>query len=154
MVDLKPVIELVHSATVSPTPKKEESYETEESTKATVSNPLWSLYFNQSYDVPTYEQNIPSNLFFVSPPINELDFDFVVQEAREIFHKMYPEEEFFPETKEPSNDNFDDENEEKQEGENKMENDEKVEESNEQVEKQDIETNDDKADEVEMKQTE
>lgn len=64
--------------------------------------PLWSLYFNQSTEQSHVGSQLAENLHHVSPPVNELDFDTVVAEAKSIFEKMYPGEEWFPETKEPT----------------------------------------------------
>lgn len=85
--DLKPVIEKLYNA--KPTGANE--------------SPLWSLYYNQSTKQSHVGcQPLAENLHHVSPPVNELDFDVVVAEARSIFEKMYPGEEWFPETKEPT----------------------------------------------------
>lgn len=58
---------------------------------------LYSLYFN----VPDtshcdLSSSVPPNVHLCSGPDLDLDFDFAVNQAKEIFTKMYPEQEFLP----------------------------------------------------------
>ncbi|KAI5702784.1 hypothetical protein M8J75_004113 [Diaphorina citri] len=58
---------------------------------------LYALYFN----VPDtshcdLSSSVPSNVHLCSGPDLDLDFDFAVNQAKEIFTKMYPGEEFLP----------------------------------------------------------
>lgn len=63
---------------------------------------LWSIYFNQKCTKIKHLDNMaPENLFTVTPPINELDYEYALNEARTIFQQMYPDDEFFPQTKQP-----------------------------------------------------
>ncbi|XP_066998765.2 rab proteins geranylgeranyltransferase component A 2 [Anabrus simplex] len=63
---------------------------------------LWSLYYN----CPETSQcdlsaNVPSNVFLCSGPDLDLDFEFAVNQAKDIFTKMYPESEFLPRAPDP-----------------------------------------------------
>uniref|UniRef100_A0A8D8Y315 Rab proteins geranylgeranyltransferase component A n=3 Tax=Cacopsylla melanoneura TaxID=428564 RepID=A0A8D8Y315_9HEMI len=58
---------------------------------------LYALYFN----VPDtshcdLSSSVPQNVHLCSGPDLDLDFDFAVNQAKEIFTKMYPGEEFLP----------------------------------------------------------
>ncbi|CAG2107651.1 unnamed protein product [Medioppia subpectinata] len=41
---------------------------------------LWSVYFNQMCSKPDV-QNLPQNVYITTPPVNELDFDFAINEC-------------------------------------------------------------------------
>ncbi|CAH2006343.1 unnamed protein product [Acanthoscelides obtectus] len=63
---------------------------------------LWVCYFSLpdflSSDV---KQNVPDNVFLGTGPDIDSDYDFSVKQAKEIFSKMYPEEEFLPRAPDP-----------------------------------------------------
>ncbi|RWS11124.1 rab proteins geranylgeranyltransferase component A 2-like isoform X2 [Dinothrombium tinctorium] len=70
---------------------------------------LWSCYYNQKFvDCSNnFEMKIKS-AFVVSPPMNELDYDFAISEARQIFSTMFPDSEFLPRAPDPDEIVFDD----------------------------------------------
>uniref|UniRef100_A0A1B6CWS9 Rab proteins geranylgeranyltransferase component A n=1 Tax=Clastoptera arizonana TaxID=38151 RepID=A0A1B6CWS9_9HEMI len=63
---------------------------------------LWSLYFNcpetSDCDLSAY---VPKNVHLCSGPDLDLDFEFAVKQAKEIFNKMYPDCEFLPRAPDP-----------------------------------------------------
>nr|CAD7458034.1 unnamed protein product [Timema tahoe] len=63
---------------------------------------LWCLYFNcldtSSTDLSS---NTPEKVYLCSGPELDLDFEFAVQQARDIFGKMYPDLEFLPRAPDP-----------------------------------------------------
>ncbi|RWS31948.1 rab proteins geranylgeranyltransferase component A 2-like protein [Leptotrombidium deliense] len=62
---------------------------------------LWSCYYNQVF-VECNPDCLPhKNMFIVSPPSNELDYDFAISEAKKIFSSMFPNEEFLPRAPDP-----------------------------------------------------
>lgn len=65
-------------------------------------NILWCTFFNQM-DTSTVDlnSNVPAGLFVTSSPDVDLDYELAVKEAREIFEKMYPGEEFLPRAPDP-----------------------------------------------------
>ncbi|XP_054713825.1 rab proteins geranylgeranyltransferase component A 2-like [Uloborus diversus] len=70
--------------------------------KAERPNLLWSMYYNQK-DTSTVNLNsrVPEGLFLTSSPDFELDYEHAVAEAREIFEKICPGEEFLPRAPDP-----------------------------------------------------
>ncbi|XP_059488326.1 rab proteins geranylgeranyltransferase component A 1 [Neocloeon triangulifer] len=79
-------------------------------------NLVWSMFFNMN-DTSTCDlgANTPSNLFLTSGPDLDLDFDFAIKQAKEIFCKMYPEDEFLPRAPDPEEIILDDDEEPKKE---------------------------------------
>nr|CAD7425470.1 unnamed protein product [Timema monikensis] len=63
---------------------------------------LWCLYFNcldtSSTDLSS---NTPAKVYLCSGPELDLDFEFAVQQAKDIFGKMYPDLEFLPRAPDP-----------------------------------------------------
>ncbi|RZF47415.1 hypothetical protein LSTR_LSTR010618 [Laodelphax striatellus] len=64
---------------------------------------LWSLYFNcpetNSCDL---SPDVPANVHLCcSGPDLDLDFEYAVKQAKEIFTKMYPDSEFLPRAPDP-----------------------------------------------------
>lgn len=63
---------------------------------------LWSLFFNSpetsSCDLAS---DAPANVFLCSGPDYDLDFEFAVKQAKQIFEKMYPGCEFLPRAPDP-----------------------------------------------------
>ncbi|CAB3362953.1 Hypothetical predicted protein [Cloeon dipterum] len=78
-------------------------------------NLVWSMFFNMK-DTSTCDlgANTPTNLFLTSGPDLDLDFDFAIKQAKEIFSKMYPEDEFLPRAPDPEEIILDDDDEDKQ----------------------------------------
>ncbi|KAK7865799.1 hypothetical protein R5R35_001264 [Gryllus longicercus] len=63
---------------------------------------LWSLFFNcPETSQCDFSADVPSNVFLCSGPDLDLDFEFSVKQAKEIFTKMYPESEFLPRAPDP-----------------------------------------------------
>jgi len=63
---------------------------------------LWSLYFN--YPATSdhgLSASIPANVYLCSGPDLDLDFEYAVNQAKEIFNKMYPDSEFLPRAPDP-----------------------------------------------------
>jgi len=73
---------------------------------------LWSLYFNcpetSSCDLSA---DVPENVHLCSGPDLDLDFEFAVRQAKEIFNKMYPDCEFLPRAPDPEEIVLDDDSE-------------------------------------------
>ncbi len=61
--------------------------------------PLWELSFD--VDVVLEDEERSTNVFCCSGPRFELDYDASVAEARRVFGRMYPGEEFLPRAPEP-----------------------------------------------------
>ncbi|XP_053402003.1 rab proteins geranylgeranyltransferase component A 2-like isoform X2 [Mercenaria mercenaria] len=63
---------------------------------------LWSLYFTQK-DMSEVQasNNIPENVVLMSGPGTEIDIDRPVQEAKEVFKRILPDEEFLPKAPNP-----------------------------------------------------
>lgn len=57
---------------------------------------LWSCYYNQATADCTHITDKYQNLYVTSPPVNELDYDSVIEEAKSIFDTLLPDEEFLP----------------------------------------------------------
>jgi hypothetical protein len=50
---------------------------------------LWSLYYNQECSKP-YNPQLPQQVYTTTPPINELDFDFAINEVFiKVFNKYF-----------------------------------------------------------------
>lgn len=63
---------------------------------------LWSLFFNcPETSKCDFTANIPANVYLCSGPDLDLDFEYAVTEAKEIFSKMYPDSEFLPRAPDP-----------------------------------------------------
>ncbi|KAH9420679.1 hypothetical protein DERP_001110 [Dermatophagoides pteronyssinus] len=63
---------------------------------------LLSVYYNYCSEI--YDNNnedMPTNIKFISMPINEFNYENAVAEAEKIFKELYPNEEFFPLTEKP-----------------------------------------------------
>lgn len=96
--DLAPVIEKLFSSE-----EKEQSAAEEESELPSElrSRVVMLFYYQHRIESPP-DTGVPESVFLISPAINELDYDFAVEEAERIFKQMYPEEEFFPQTSDSS----------------------------------------------------
>lgn len=71
---------------------------------------IFSIYFNYHLEIASYTKKpLPINVEIVSTPINELNYHQVIEQAQQIFHRIYPDEEFFPKTESPDNKQFNDE---------------------------------------------
>ncbi|KAI4499972.1 hypothetical protein M0802_004842 [Mischocyttarus mexicanus] len=62
---------------------------------------LWSLYLNLPASDIKLNDTAPSNIYLCSGPDLELDFDFAVDQAKEIFKSMYPDDDFLPRAPDP-----------------------------------------------------
>ncbi|XP_058789210.1 rab proteins geranylgeranyltransferase component A 1 [Phymastichus coffea] len=62
---------------------------------------LWSLYLNLPASDIKLNKSAPSNIHLCSGPDLDLDFDFAVNQAKEIFKAMYPSEDFLPRAPDP-----------------------------------------------------
>ncbi|XP_043490567.1 rab proteins geranylgeranyltransferase component A 1 [Polistes fuscatus] len=93
-----------HTQTVSPDKRhlqegNQQDYEpNEEDLKPQI---LWSLYLNLPASDIKLNDTAPSNIFLCSGPDLELDFDFAVDQAKEIFKSMYPDDDFLPRAPDP-----------------------------------------------------
>ncbi|XP_071560115.1 rab escort protein isoform X2 [Temnothorax nylanderi] len=72
-----------------------------EETEYPVPQVLWSLYLNLPASDIKLSDSAPSNIHLCSGPDLELDFDFAVNQAKNIFKSMYPEEDFLPRAPDP-----------------------------------------------------
>lgn len=61
----------------------------------------YSLTFSQSTRIGSDPSTSLANVFCASGPTPELDFDYSISEAREIYRRIYPEEEFLPRAPDP-----------------------------------------------------
>ncbi|XP_015177725.1 PREDICTED: rab proteins geranylgeranyltransferase component A 1 [Polistes dominula] len=93
-----------HTQTVSPDKRhlqegNQQDYEpNEEDLKPQI---LWSLYLNLPASDIKLNDTAPSNIYLCSGPDLELDFDFAVDQAKEIFKSMYPDDDFLPRAPDP-----------------------------------------------------
>lgn len=63
---------------------------------------LYILYFNvEDTTQAPLNENCPPGLILVSSPGPYLDYEHPVSEAKEVFHRMYPNEEFLPRAPDP-----------------------------------------------------
>ncbi|XP_033218479.1 rab proteins geranylgeranyltransferase component A 2 [Belonocnema kinseyi] len=62
---------------------------------------MWSLYLNLPASDIKLSNSAPSNVHLCSGPDLDLDFDFAVNQAKEIFKSMYPDEDFLPRAPDP-----------------------------------------------------
>ncbi|XP_034936778.1 rab proteins geranylgeranyltransferase component A 1 [Chelonus insularis] len=62
---------------------------------------LWSLYLNLPASDIKLSNSAPKNIHLCSGPDLELDFDFAVNQAKEIFKTMYPDDDFLPRAPDP-----------------------------------------------------
>lgn len=63
---------------------------------------LYIVYFNaEDTTRASLNENCPSGLILVSSPGPYLDYEHPVNEAREVFRRMYPDEEFLPRAPDP-----------------------------------------------------
>nr|CAB3230603.1 rab proteins geranylgeranyltransferase component A 2 [Phallusia mammillata] len=69
---------------------------------------LWSSYFDMMEDGVTRDA-LPSNLYVARGPGMELGFDKTMGEARELFERICPDDEFLPRAPDPEEIVFDDE---------------------------------------------
>ncbi|PSN42493.1 hypothetical protein C0J52_09794 [Blattella germanica] len=96
--------------TISPNKKQSQDGEGEEtegddkSETVTTLKPqvLWSVFFNcpETSDCDL-TANVPANVFLCSGPDLDLDFEYAVKQAKEIFNRMYPDNEFLPRAPDP-----------------------------------------------------
>lgn len=56
---------------------------------------IWSLFYNISFVDNSVRSN-SDNLFVVDGPVFEMDYGKCISEAKSIFEKMFPNEEFLP----------------------------------------------------------
>ncbi|KAI4495227.1 hypothetical protein M0804_001428 [Polistes exclamans] len=93
-----------HTQTVSPDKRhlqegNQQDYEpNEEDLKPQI---LWSLYLNLPASDIKLNDTAPNNIYLCSGPDLELDFDFAVDQAKEIFKSMYPDDDFLPRAPDP-----------------------------------------------------
>lgn len=93
--DLQPAVSMLFEE--SETATQEERSEEEGKPRV-----LWSLKFQQrDLSVITPTEQTPDNVFVVTGPGTELDMDRCVAEAKTIFQKLCPEEEFLPKPPHP-----------------------------------------------------
>ncbi|VEN53356.1 unnamed protein product [Callosobruchus maculatus] len=63
---------------------------------------LWSCYFSlPDSNASDVQLKVPDNVFLCTGPDIDLDYDFSVKKAKEIFSKIYPDEEFLPRAPDP-----------------------------------------------------
>ncbi|KAG5311118.1 RAE1 geranylgeranyltransferase, partial [Acromyrmex insinuator] len=91
-----------HTQTVSPDKRhlQDDRQEKEES-EYPLPQVLWSLYLNLPGSDNRLSVFAPSNIHLCSGPDLELDFDFAVNQAKNIFKSMYPDEDFLPRAPDP-----------------------------------------------------
>ncbi|KAF8795737.1 Rab proteins geranylgeranyltransferase component like protein [Argiope bruennichi] len=91
--DLKSTVELLFS---------NGNKDTSEDEQEEKPNVLCSVYFNQ-WDTSTVNLNedLPSGFFLTSSPDLELDYEYAVKEAHDIFTAICPDEEFLPRAPDP-----------------------------------------------------
>lgn len=78
---------------------------------------VWSLYFNQvDHSGCDLQANTPSNLYLCPGPNTDLDYDLAIEQARSIFGRMFPGEEFLPRAPDPEEIAFDNQGTEPKQG--------------------------------------
>ncbi|XP_065207193.1 rab proteins geranylgeranyltransferase component A 1 [Planococcus citri] len=99
--DLKPAVEKLLKVEKS---NGDFSKASEEDKEKTENRPqvLWTLYFNcPETSECDLSANVPKNVYLTSGPDLDIDFEFAVKQAKEIFTKMYPDAEFLPRAPDP-----------------------------------------------------
>ncbi|XP_023225282.1 rab proteins geranylgeranyltransferase component A-like [Centruroides sculpturatus] len=95
--DLYPAMELLFTIDSNESKDSEENCKNYRKPKV-----LWCVFFNQvdtttvNLDVVNYQ-----GLLLTSTPGSHLDYEYAVKEAKEIFQKMFPDEEFLPRAPDP-----------------------------------------------------
>lgn len=78
---------------------------------------VWSLYFNQvDHSGCDLETSMPGNLYLCPGPNTDLDYDLAIEQARSIFGRMFPGEEFLPRAPDPEEIAFDNQGTEPKQG--------------------------------------
>uniref|UniRef100_A0A0N7ZC84 Rab proteins geranylgeranyltransferase component A n=1 Tax=Scylla olivacea TaxID=85551 RepID=A0A0N7ZC84_SCYOL len=78
---------------------------------------VWSLYFNQvDHSGCDLETSTPGNLYLCPGPNTDLDYDLAIEQARSIFGRMFPGEEFLPRAPDPEEIAFDNQGTEPKQG--------------------------------------
>lgn len=63
---------------------------------------LYTLFFNcEDTTQQPLNQSVPNGMVLVSSPGSYLDYEHAVHEAKEVFRRMYPDEEFLPRAPDP-----------------------------------------------------
>ncbi|KAL0116105.1 hypothetical protein PUN28_011162 [Cardiocondyla obscurior] len=91
-----------HTQTVSPDKRHlQDDRQEKGETEYPIPQVLWSLYLNLPASDIKLSDSAPSNIYLCSGPDLELDFDFAVNQAKNIFKSMYPDEDFLPRAPDP-----------------------------------------------------
>lgn len=97
----------IHSHTQTVANDKQHAQEGEEAARGEAGEDspkpqvLWSLYLNLPASDIKLNESAAENLHLCSGPDLELDFDFAVNQAKNIFKSMYPDEDFLPRAPDP-----------------------------------------------------
>lgn len=92
----------MHTQTVSPNKNDEQDNKIDNNNKHDLKpHVLWSLYLNLPASDIKLNSSAPNNIHLCSGPDLELDFDFAVNQAKEIFKTMYPDDDFLPRAPDP-----------------------------------------------------
>lgn len=105
--DLAPYVNQILKTEVSEimTPSEEDTSFCDEQPldEETIPTILWSCYFNipRCIKCENFNKTVPSNVRLACGPCFELDFDASINQAKEIFKDLYPDEEFLPRAPDP-----------------------------------------------------
>lgn len=78
---------------------------------------VWSLFFNQAdYSSCDLGASTPTNLYLCPGPNTDLDYDLAIEQARSIFGRMFPGEDFLPRAPDPDEIAFDNQGTEPKQG--------------------------------------
>lgn len=97
--DLYPALDLLFNTVNNEDGESNSEYNCQNYRKPKI---LWCVFFNQ-VDTTTVNLDIvnPQGLLLTSTPGSHLDYEYAVKEAKELFQKMYPNEEFLPRAPDP-----------------------------------------------------
>ncbi|CAG8459115.1 5254_t:CDS:10 [Funneliformis mosseae] len=70
-------------------------------------NPLFALFYRHNYrDITSLSSSLPNNIIVTSDPDSSLDFEAATIQAKQLFEKMCPNDEFLPAGPDPDEEDF------------------------------------------------
>ncbi|GES89562.1 rab proteins geranylgeranyltransferase component A 1 [Rhizophagus clarus] len=73
---------------------------------ASLSSPLFALFYRHKFRNTTLSSLLPNNIIVTNDPDSSLDFETATIQAKQLFEKMCPNEEFLPVVPDPDDDDF------------------------------------------------
>jgi hypothetical protein len=67
---------------------------------------LFALFYRHKFRDTTLSSLLPNNIIATNDPDSSLDFETATTQAKQLFEKMCPNEEFLPVVPDPDDDEF------------------------------------------------